>query len=120
MTDSLQGHSEARSAEESRSWRAVLASSKNEMLRFARNDRSLANVILRHVVPKNLVHGEQYSPVQRTRCFAPLSMTLRGGPRCTGIGHLFIAFNREANEVHTLYDGLERRTKKNQNLNRTF
>ncbi len=42
---------------------------------WARNDRSLANVILRHVVPKILVRCKKNPPVQRTRCFTSFSMT---------------------------------------------
>ncbi len=38
MTDSWQRHSDARSAEESRSWQTVPACSKNEMLHFVQHD----------------------------------------------------------------------------------
>ena len=38
---------------------SISAQDRRRLLRFARNDRLLANVILRHVVPKNLVHGKK-------------------------------------------------------------
>jgi hypothetical protein len=43
--------------------------------RLARNDRFMADVILRSGATKNLVHGEQRSLVQRTRCFAEFSLS---------------------------------------------
>jgi hypothetical protein len=60
---------------EDRSDVAIFAQVTRRLLRFARNDRLLANVILRHVVPKNLVHCMKNPPVQRTKCIATLSMT---------------------------------------------
>jgi hypothetical protein len=41
----------------------------------AGNDRFLANVILRHEVPKNLVPRSKKPFVRRTRCFTSFSMT---------------------------------------------
>jgi hypothetical protein len=51
----------------------------NEVEGLTRNDRSLANVILRSRATKNLVHCKKNPCVQRTRCFTSFSMTLRGG-----------------------------------------
>ena len=45
------------------------------LLRFARNDTYSLYVILRSAATKNLVHGKQHPPVQRTRCFTSFSMT---------------------------------------------
>ena len=52
---------------------------------LSRNDRFLANIILRHKVPKILVHGKENHPVKRTRCFTSFSMTFIGGPRRIGM-----------------------------------
>ncbi len=53
--------------------------------RLTRNGRFLADVILRHKVPKNLVPNSKNPFVRRTRCFTSFSMTSRGGLPCTGM-----------------------------------
>ncbi len=55
------------------------------VLPLARNGRLLADVILRHKVPKNLVPSNKNPFVRRTRCFTSFSMTSRGGLPCTGM-----------------------------------
>ena len=51
--------------------------------RLARNDSFLANVILRHIVPKNLVPHKKYPYVRRTRCLTEFSLR---SPRPKGVG----------------------------------
>jgi hypothetical protein len=49
------------------------------VLRITRNERFLANAILRSRATKNLVHCKKHSSARRTRCFTSFSMTSRGG-----------------------------------------
>jgi hypothetical protein len=55
----------------------VLKTSITGVSRYTRNDRFPLIVILRSKATKNLVPGKEHISVRRTRCFAPLSMTLR-------------------------------------------